>query len=340
MANDSPQAQHDEHQYDGHDHACHDHDHSHGGHDHAHHGHGHGHHHGHHHHGASHGAAFAISVGLNTAFLIAETVAGVIGHSVALLADAGHNLSDVLSLLLAWGASRLAAQPPSARFTYGMKSSSILAALANAALLWVALGAILIETLRSLIQPEAVHAPLVIAVAAAGILINGLSAVLFAKGSKDDINLRAAFQHLMADAVVSAGVVVAGVVVMLTGWHWVDPVASLVITGMIGFGSWSLLRESVRMGLLAVPDGIDEGKVRNFLLSRDGVSAVHDLHIWPMSTTETALTAHLVMPAGHPGDPFLHELAATLEQRFRIGHSTVQVECEAASCSLHPDAVV
>jgi cobalt-zinc-cadmium efflux system protein len=279
-------------------------------------------------------------VALNTVFVVAEAAAGVVGHSVALLADAGHNLSDVLSLLLAWGASRLAAQPPSARFTYGMKSSSILAALTNAALLWVALGAILIETLRSLVQPEAVQAPLVIGVAATGIAINGLSAVLFAKGSKDDINLRAAFQHLMADAVVSAGVVVAGFVVMFTGWRWIDPVASLVITAMIGLGSWSLLRESVRMGLLAVPEGIDEGKVRGFLTTRTGVSAVHDLHIWPMSTTETALTAHLVMPGGHPGDLFLHELAGALEKKFRIGHSTIQVESEAASCSLHPDAVV
>jgi cobalt-zinc-cadmium efflux system protein len=180
-------------------------------------------------------------------------VAGVVGHSVALLADAGHNLSDVLSLLLAWGASRLAAQPPSARFTYGMKSSSILAALANAALLWVALGAILIETLRSLVQPEAVHAPLVIGVAAAGIAVNGLSAVLFAKGSKDDINLRAAFQHLLADAVVSAGVVVAGFAVMLTGWNWIDPVTSIIITAMIGLGSWSLLRDRCAWGCWPCP---------------------------------------------------------------------------------------
>jgi cobalt-zinc-cadmium efflux system protein len=259
---------------------------------------------------------------------------------VALLADAGHNFSDVLSLLLAWGASRLAKQPPSARFTYGMKSSSILAALANAALLWVALGAILIETLRSLVQPEAVQAPLVIGVAATGIVINGLSAVLFAKGSKDDINLRAAFQHLMADAVVSAGVVVAGIVVLVTGWHWIDPVASLAITAMIGLGSWALLRESVCMGLLGVPEGIDEAKVRAFLASRPGVTAVHDLHIWPMSTTETALTAHLVIPAGHPGDGFLHDLASALEKTFRIGHSTIQVESAAADCSLHPEGVV
>jgi len=256
------------------------------------------------------------------------------------MADAGHNLSDVLSLLLAWGASRLAQRPPSARFTYGMKSSSILAALANAALLWVALGAILIETMRSLFTPEAVEAPLMMIVAAAGIAVNGLSAVLFARGSKEDINVRAAFQHLMADALVSAGVVVAGAVVAFTGWRWVDPATSLIITVMIGLGSWSLLRESVHMGLLAVPEGISEEKVRAFLAGQPGVTAVHDLHIWPMSTTETALTAHLVIPGGHPGDGFLHALAGALEKQFRIGHSTIQVECEAEVCALHPDGVV
>lgn len=339
----TPDGQHHDHDHDDHatsnhagqsDDDAHGHHHGHG------HSHGHGHGHGHHHHGPTHGAAFAISVGLNATFVLAETIAGVIGHSVALLADAGHNLSDVLSLLLAWGASRLAAQPPSARFTYGMKSSSILAALANGALLWVALGAILIETLRSMVDPAPVQAPLMIAVAAAGILVNGLSAILFAKGSKDDLNLRAAFQHLLADAAVSAGVVVAGLVVLATGWRWIDPIASLAITAMIGLGSWSLLRESLRMSLLAVPDGIDESKVRAFLGSRTGVSAVHDLHIWPMSTTETALTAHLVIPGGHPGDAFLHDVAGALEKQFRIGHSTIQVESEAEVCVLTSDGVV
>ncbi|WP_343609978.1 cation diffusion facilitator family transporter [Novosphingobium sp.] len=347
MAHDAP---HGHHSDSAKTHAQHDHDHDHGGHDHGHHGHhhghghghshGHGHGHGHHHHQVGHGTAFAIAVGLNTVFVVVEGVAGFIGHSVALMADAGHNLSDVLSLLLAWGASRLAQRPPSARFTYGMKSSSILAALTNAALLWVALGAILIETLRSLFTPEAVEAPLMMIVAAAGIAVNGLSAILFAKGSKEDINVRAAFQHLMADAMVSAGVVVAGAVVAFTGWRWVDPAASLIITVMIGLGSWSLLRESVHMGLLAVPEGINEEKVRTFLAEQTGVTAVHDLHIWPMSTTETALTAHLVIPGGHPGDAFLHGLAGALEKKFRIGHSTIQVECEAEVCSLHPDGVV
>ena len=273
-----------------------------------------------------HGAAFALAVTLNLGFVIAEVVAGLASGSVALLADAGHNFGDVLSLLLAWGASVLAARPASARFTYGLKSSSILAALANAALLWVALGMILIETLRRLGDPAPVAGTTMIWVAAAGIAVNGLSALLFAKGRKTDLNLRSAFQHLLADAVVSAGVVVAGLAIALTGRSWIDPVTSLIITAVIGWGSWGLLRDSVKMGLLAVPEGIDERGVRDLLASQAGVSAVHDLHIWPMSTTETALTAHLVMPDGHPGDEMLHELAHELAEHHRIGHATFQIE--------------
>jgi len=320
------------------------HDHGHGhthSHDHAH-GHGHGHHHGHHHHhGDTHGTAFAVAVTLNLAFLVVETGAGIWGHSMALLADAGHNLSDVLTILLAWGASILAKRPPSARFTYGLKGSSILAALANAALLWVALGAILIETLRRLFEPASAEGTVMIWVAAAGILVNGLSAVLFARGSKEDLNLRAAFQHLLADAAVSAGVVVAGIAVALSGWSWIDPATSLAITALIGWGSWGLLRESVQLGLLAVPAGINESAVRAELAAKPGVTAVHDLHIWPMSTTETALTAHLVMPAGHPGDEWLHGVAHALEHEHGIGHVTLQVETEEGhECALHSDGVV
>ncbi len=338
----------------GHHHEI-DHVHTHNhGHDHAHdhshaakssHSHGHGHSHGaghhHHHHGPSDGPVFAIAVGLNSLFVVAETVAGVVGHSTALLADAGHNFSDVLALLLAWGANRLAKRPPTARFTYGMKSASILAALANASLLWLALGAILIETIRSFATPQTVSAPMVMAVAAGGIAVNGLSALLFARGSKDDINMRAAFQHLMADAVVSAGVVIAGAVVLFTGWNWIDPVTSLVITALIALSSWSLLRESVQFGLLGVPAGIEHDKVRSFLGQQPGVTAVHDLHIWPMSTTETALTAHVVMPDGHPGDAFLHHLAHEMKDDFGIGHATFQIETESGhDCVLHPDAVI
>ncbi|RVU07104.1 cation transporter [Novosphingobium umbonatum] len=315
----------------------HSHGHSHHGHDH-HHGHSHGHHH---HHGPTHGLAFTLSISLNLLFVLGETAAGLWGHSAALLADAGHNLSDVLALVVAWWANRLSHRPPSARFTYGMKSGTILAALANAALLWAALGAIAVESLRNLTSATAVDAKLVMGMAAAGIVVNGASALMFASGAKDDINLRGAFQHLLADAVVSAGVVVAGALVLWTGWNWVDPVTSLAILAVIGAGSWSLLRESVQMGLQAVPASIDEAQVRASLLDQDGITALHDLHIWPISTTETAMTAHLLMPAGHPGDAFLHHLAHEMEHDFGIGHATFQVETEAGhACALHSDSVV
>lgn len=303
------------------------------------HGHHHGHGHGHHHHPhpapGSHGTAFAIAVVLNAGFVVAEAAASFVSGSAALLADAGHNLGDVLSLLLAWGASVLAARPASKGFTYGLKSSSILAAIANAALLWVALGAVLIETLRRFWQPEAVNGWQMMAVAAVGIGINLASALLFARGSKSDLNLRAAFLHLMADAVVSASVVLAGLVIMLTGQNWIDPVASLIITVGLAWASWDLLKDAIKMGLLAVPAHIDEGAVREYLTGLPGVTAVHDLHIWPMSTTETAFTAHLVMPQGAPSDAFLRDIAHQLEERFGIHHATIQVETEAEDCRLH-----
>ncbi|MGB7653964.1 MAG: cation diffusion facilitator family transporter [Novosphingobium sp.] len=303
-------------------------------HDHSHHdGHHHG-HHGHHHAPSSHGWAFGIAVALNAVFVVVEVVASYISGSAALLADAGHNLGDVLSLLLAWGASVLAAKPAGPGFTYGLKSSSILAAIANAALLWVALGAVLLETLQRFWQPAEVNGPQVMLVAAAGIVINVLSALLFAGGRKTDLNLAAAFQHLMADAVVSASVVFAGLVIFLTGQNWIDPVTSLVITIGLAWGSWDLLKDAVKMGLLAVPRHIDETAVRGFLGELPGVEAIHDLHIWGMSTTESALTAHLVMPTGQPGDTFLRELAHDLEAKFGIHHATVQVETTSVDCSL------
>ena len=298
----------------------------------------------HHHHGPparGHGPEFLIAIVLNLGFVIAEVAAGLVSGSVALLADAGHNLSDVLTLLMAWGASVLATRPPSARFTYGLKSSSILAAIANAALLFVALGAILVETVQRLADPAPVAGQTMIAVAAVGILINGASAFLFARGRASDLNLRAAFQHLLADAAVSAGVVVAGLLVVYTGARWIDPVTSLGIVAVIAWGSWGLLRDAVKMGLLAVPEDIDEGKVRALLAAQPGVAAVHDLHIWPMSTTETAMTAHLVMPAGVPGDQFLHALAHELAHDFGIGHPTIQIETqEGEDCALERDEVV
>lgn len=309
---------------------------------HHHHHHGGGHHHGHGHPpAAGHGRAFAIGVALNSAFVVIEATFGILSGSMALVADAGHNLSDVLSLLIAWGASALAARPPSARFTYGFKSSSILAALSNAALLFVALGAIAVETVRRLIDPQPVAGDTVVAVALVGIAINTGTALLFVRGRHSDINIRGAFLHMAGDAAVSAGVVVAGLLIQRTGALWIDPVTSLLIVAVIAFSTWGLFRDALRLGLLGVPAGIDETKVRGFLAARPGVTAVHDLHIWPISTTETALTAHLVMPGGCDSDAFLHKLAHQLEHDFGIGHATVQVERDGdASCALASDAVV
>ena len=258
--------------------------------------------------------------------------ASFISGSTALLADAGHNLGDVLALLLAWGASILAARPPGPGFTYGLKSSSILAAIANAALLWVALGAVLLETGQRLWEPAPVNGSQVMIVAGIGIAVNLFSALLFMRGSRNDLNLRAAFMHLMADAVVSASVVLAGLAIVLTGKNWIDPATSLVITLGLGWASWGLLKDSLKMGLLGVPRHIDEDGVRNYLSGLPDVAAVHDLHIWGMSTTESALTAHLVMPAGAPGDAFLQEIAHELEDHFGIHHTTIQVERNAEDC--------
>lgn len=275
-----------------------------------------------------------MAITLNGLFVLAEVAAGFISGSTALLADAGHNLGDVLALLLAWGASVLAARPPGPGFTYGLKSSSILAAIANAALLWVALGAVLLETLRRFWEPTQVNGSQVMIVAGAGIAVNLLSALLFMRGSRNDLNLRAAFMHLMADAVVSASVVVAGLAIVLTGKNWIDPATSLVITLGLGWASWGLLKDSIKMGLLGVPRHIDEDGVRAYLSGLPGVAAVHDLHIWGMSTTESALTAHLVMPGGAPGDTFLQEIAHKLEDQFGIHHTTIQVERNAEDCRI------
>jgi cobalt-zinc-cadmium efflux system protein len=278
---------------------------------------------------------------LNSAFVAVEAGFGFVSGSMALVADAGHNLSDVLSLLIAWGASSLAARPPSQRFTYGFKSSSILAALFNAALLLVALGAITVETLRRLVDPQPVAGGTVVIVALIGIAINTATALMFMRGRHSDINLRGAFLHMAGDAAVSAGVVIAGLLIQRTGAWWIDPVTGLAIVAVIFWGTWGLAKDSLKLGLLGVPPGIDEAAVRSFLETRAGVGAVHDLHIWPMSTTETALTAHLVMPGGYPGDTFLHDLAHELEHDFAIGHATVQVETSAeASCALESDRVV
>ncbi|WP_375271867.1 cation diffusion facilitator family transporter [Sphingomonas sp.] len=307
--------------------------------------HSHHHGHGHSHHGHSRGhvhaapperwdRAFALGIALNLAYLIAEAGAGFLSGSVALLADAGHNLSDVLGLAIAWGGAALARAAPSKRFTYGLKGSTILAALANALLLLVALGAIATEAVQRFAAPPIVPGLSVAVVAAVGIAINAVTAWLFARGRHGDVNIRGAFLHMLADAMVSAGVVVAGVVIWLTGAGWIDPVVSLVIAGVIFWQTWGLLRETVEMSLAAVPRGIDYDGVSAALAELPGVTEVHDLHIWPMSTTEPGLTAHLCVPAGHPGDAFLHEVQEMLHHRFAIGHATIQVETGARPCEL------
>lgn len=305
----------------GHDHSAeHAHDHA-GGHSHGHH-HGHGHSHA----PADFGRAFAVGIVLNTAFVIVEATFGFLSGSMALVADAGHNLSDVLALLIAWGASIAAKRPRTPRFTYGLKSSTILAALANAALLMMAIGAILFETVDRLLNPVEPEGWTMIWVAGIGIVINTATALMFVRGRKSDLNIRGAFLHMAADALVSVGVVIAGAAILLTGAVWLDPVTSLLILAVIGWGTWGLARDSVKLGLNAVPEGIDEAAVRQSLEAKLGVVDVHDLHIWPMSTTETALTAHLVMPAGHPGDEFLSSLAYMLKHDHNIGHATLQIE--------------
>lgn len=301
----------------------------------AHHNHDHG--HAHSHAPASFGRAFAIGITLNIAYVAIEAGYGVAIDSTALLADAGHNLSDVLGLGVAWGATHLSQRSPTERFTYGLKGSSILAALANAVFLLVACGGIAWEAIRRFAEPASVAGGTVMAVAAAGIAVNGVTAWLFARGRKGDINIRGAYLHMAADAAVSAAVVLAGLLIIVTGWTWIDPVASLAVLAVVLIGTWGLLRDSVAMSLGAVPPGIDYADVAAFLGRQPGVAAVHDLHIWAMGTTESALTAHLVMPGGYPGDAALHALAHELEHDFDICHATIQVETGAVDCHLAPE---
>jgi cobalt-zinc-cadmium efflux system protein len=301
--------------------------------------------HGHHHAPLArgdYGMAFAVGTVLNLAFVLAEGLYGILSHSMALLADAGHNLSDVVTLALAWAAITVGQRRPTARFTYGLRSSSILAALFNAALLLIAVGAIGLEAVRRLIEPAPVASGTVMAVAAVGIVVNGATALFFLRGAHGDLNVRSAFLHMVADTLVSIGVVAAGGAMLATGWFWLDPAASLVIVAVIAVATWDLLRQSLRLALDAVPQGIDPDAVRAYLAGLPGVAGLHDLHIWPMSTTETALTCHLVMPAGHPGDDALAQVAHELAHRFGIGHATLQVEIGDPhhACALAPDHVV
>ena len=334
---------HEHQQHGGHEHVAPTAGHSDAhGHRHGHsHDHGHSHGHGHVHAPKNFGTAFAVGIALNTAFVIAEVVYGLMAHSLALLADAGHNLSDVLGLLLAWGASVLARRLPSSRFTYGLRSTSILAAVVNAVLLLTVTGGIAWEAIGRISQPDAVQSTTVIVIAAIGVVINTATALMFMRGG-DDLNIRGAFLHMAGDALISLGVVAAGVVILYTGWVWLDPAVSLVIALLIVFGTWGLLRDSVQLALQAVPQGMPAEKVRAYLQSLPGVAEIHDLHIWGMSTTETALTVHLVMPSGFPGDAFNCAVADHLQQRFSIGHATIQVETGdlAAPCRLAPEHVV
>jgi cobalt-zinc-cadmium efflux system protein len=299
-------------------------------------------HHRHTHGGLDHGRAFSVGIAVNLVYVAAEAGFGLFAGSLALLADAGHNLGDVLGLALAWGAALLSRRRPSQRFTYGLRSSSILAALANAIILLVVTGGIAGEALSRLSHPTPLAGGTVAAVAAIGILVNGGTAMLFARFRHGDLNLRGAFLHMAADALVTAGVVVTGVIIAVTGVLWLDPAVSLAISAVIVYGSWGLIKEATGLALDAVPAGIDATAVRAYLVASPGVAAIHDLHIWGMSTTETALTCHLVMPGGHPGDAALGHLAHELEQRFGIHHATLQIELgdSAEACLLTPEHVV
>lgn len=279
----------------------------------------------------------------NLGFVVLEVAAGLIAGSMALLADAGHNLSDVLGLALAWLAARLARRPPSARRTYGWHRGTILAALANAMLLLMGVGAIALESVQRLFEPHPVATGWVIWVALAGVVVNAVTALLFAHGREADLNRRGAFLHLAADAAVSLGVVAGALVMQATGWLWVDPVLGLLIAGVILVSTWGLLRESLDLAMDAVPARIDPAAVEAFLAALPGVAAVHDLHIWAVGTTETALTAHLVRPAQPgPDDAFLAETGRALRERFRIGHATLQVEAGDPEhpCALAPREVL
>ena len=303
---------------------------------------GHSHGHGHSHAPADFNRAFAIGVALNTGFVIVEVVYGFMANSLALLADAGHNLGDVLGLLMAWAAAVLVKRRPTARRTYGLKRSSILASLFNAVLLLVAVGMILWEAVQRLARPEPVVETTVIWVAAIGIAINTATALMFLRGGKDDINIRGAFLHMAADAAVSLGVVIAAAAVMMTGWLWLDPAVSIAIALVITYGTWSLLSASINLALDAVPANIDPQKIDAYFAALPGVTEVHDLHIWAMSTTEVALTAHLVRPGAGLDDELLGKVCHDMQETFGIGHVTVQIEQGDPdhACRLAPAEVV
>ena len=296
----------------------------------------HDHSHAHHHdHTPDHfGWTFAIATALNLALVIGQVWYGLAANSLALLADAGHNFGDVLGLILAWGAIAIANWKPSNRFTFRMQAASILSAFANGVILLVATGAIAWEAIRRFSEPQPVASTTVMVVAALAVVVNGVSAWLLSRGGKSDLNVHGAFLHMLGDAGVSVAVIAAALGIMLTGWQWLDPVASLLISAVILWGTWGLLRESIRLTLNAAPRDIDPRDVRQYLAGLPPVEDVHDLHIWAMSTKETALSCHLVTPQGHPGDAFLHDVSHALHHRFDIGHATLQIELVPGACAL------
>lgn len=311
------------------------------GHDHHRHAHDHDHHGGHVHAPEDFGSMFAAATALNVGLVAVQVFYGIAAHSVALLADAGHNFGDALGLMIAWGAHVLAKLNPTARYTYGFRSASILAALLNGVILLVATGGIAWEAIERIFEPGEVAGFTVMVVAAIGIVINGLSAWFLMAGQRGDLNIRGAFLHMVGDAAVSLGVVIAGGLIVLTGWNWLDPTVSIVITAVIVWGTWGLLREAVNHSLDAVPSEIDPKEVIKYLGGLPGVEGIHDLHVWAMSTTETALTCHLVMPKGHPGDEFLQKIYHKLHDKFEIAHPTLQIELgNAGACKLAPENIV
>ncbi|SDS07044.1 cation diffusion facilitator family transporter [Bradyrhizobium canariense] len=312
-----------------HDHHDHSHAHDHSGHSHA----------GHSHAPDSFGFAFACGVALNSLIVAAELIFGYAANSLALISDAVHNFSDVIALLLAWGAVWLARRKPTQQHTYGYRRASILAALINAGLLLIAVGGIAVEAINRIKEPAEVASWTVVLVATLGIVVNGATALLFMRGRHGDLNVRGAYLHMVADAGISLGVVVAALVIMFTGWLWVDPAISLCIAAVVLASGWGLARDSVNLALDGVPKGIELAEVKDYLGQLDGVIEVHDLHIWAMSTNETALTAHLVCPGGYD-DPFLHQVCEQLSHRFRIQHATIQIEAGSDVCKLAPAEVV
>jgi cobalt-zinc-cadmium efflux system protein len=302
----------------------------------------HDHSHSHSHEISNYNRPFAIGVLLNIVFVVIEISYGIFADSLALIADAGHNLSDVVSLLLAWGASVLATKAATDKRTYGFRKATVIASLASAILLFVALGGIAWEAVGRFFNPKPVEGMTVIVVASIGVVINTLTALLFVKGQKHDLNLRAAFLHMAADAAVSLGVVIAGIFIMLKGWLWIDSVVSFVIVGVILVSTWGLLRDSINYAMDAVPNSIDIPAIREYLLSIDNVDSIHDLHVWPLSTSQVALTVHLMVNTDSLDNELLRNLQQHLHDHFRIEHSTIQVETSMGenSCMLHSEKCV